>query len=426
MSNILIITSSGGGGLLQSAIAIEQEERKIDPKVNIIKKDLLMEWTGGLIGLFGRFFYNWTQRSGNVLLTNIFVNCNRYADSLFYPLVFSCTLYNLFKHNVDRVIDNQPMNANAITRAIRFYNWWKKKNIFLEKVFVDLPTKEYKQMMKGVKCISKKDKKFIKIFTVEPLLDGEKNDEEFWKKNCALPQGQVIYKKYIIRESFKKFQGLESPKGPFEIKIRFHSNEEGEIIKKCFSKGSIKVKEGSGEYIFTIFPEDSLYTVLLGSQPSSNAVYKYVKGFIQKIKTTDQKGKKTFLFIFADKFSGEKETLFHKILKLIEEKNHPQNLFIIPMSFQKDDVIAPLFYRSNLTLTRSGGHTMMELMAVSKGKKLIHSEAKKKGEEKKISYAELLKGIPCWELGNARYLHEKFNGDIVTPDTILEDLEGYL
>ena len=193
-NNILIITSSGGGGLLQSAIAIEQEERKKDPKANIIKKDLLIEWTGGFIGLFGRSFYNWTQRSGSVFLTNFLVRFNSLADYIFYPLVFFCSLYNLFKLKIDRVIDNQVVDVSAIIKAIRIYNFFTKKKIFMEKVFVDLPTREYEQFLKRIKKLTKKDKKFIRLITIEPLLDDEKSNEEYWKKYCKISENQVVYK----------------------------------------------------------------------------------------------------------------------------------------------------------------------------------------------------------------------------------------
>lgn len=423
-NNVLIITSSGGGGLLQSAIALEQELRKDDPQVNIIKKDLLIDWMGKFIGIFARSFYNWTQKSGNVLLTNIFVSFNRYAEYLFYPFVFSAVLYNLFKHKIDRIFDNQPVSTNAILKALRLYNFFKHKNLILEKIFVDLPTKEYRQLLKSVKYLSKKDKQLIKIFTIEPLLDDEKNAEEFWQKNCRISESQITYKKYIIRETFKKFQGIDLQHSPFEIKIKCSSDEEKKLIKRCFTKGPIKFKELKDEFIFTIYPEDKLYTILLGSQPSSDAVCKYTANFIKKIQTTT-KAQKFYLFVFSDKFSNSPKSLFYKVSNLIlTSKNFPSNFSIIPMSFQKDDVIAPLFHRSNLTITRSGGHTIMELMAVSKGKNFIHSEAKVKSNETELSYEELLRGIPCWELGNARYLKEKFNGDIVTPDTLYQKLDG--
>jgi hypothetical protein len=112
-------------------------------------------------------------------------------------------------------------------------------------------------------------------------------------------------------------------------------------------------------------------------------------------------------------------SLFQKVADLVERaKNYPSNLSIIPFSFQLDDVIAPLFYRSNLTCTRSGGQTAMELMVVCSGEIWIHSETKKNPLKKEDPTSEeLLKGIPGWEAANALYLKSIKNAKIATPET---------
>jgi len=86
------------------------------------------------------------------------------------------------------------------------------------------------------------------------------------------------------------------------------------------------------------------------------------------------------------------------------------------MTFQSDEIIAPLFFRSDMTCTRSGGQTSMELMCVGQGKIWIHSETKNKG--KVLQNEDLLKGIPGWEAGNAAYLQRFRNAQLVTPFTI--------
>ena len=84
----------------------------------------------------------------------------------------------------------------------------------------------------------------------------------------------------------------------------------------------------------------------------------------------------------------ERETMFsmmsiteHKnsLLKRMHDfvqkvDNFPMHLNIIPMCFQGDEVIAPLYYRSDATFTRSGGLTSMELLSVATGQIWIHSE----------------------------------------------------
>jgi hypothetical protein len=90
------------------------------------------------------------------------------------------------------------------------------------------------------------------------------------------------------------------------------------------------------------------------------------------------------------------------------------------LSFQNDETIASVFYRSDLTCTRSGGQTAMELMCVMQGEIWIHSEAiKEPGQTEALTMDQLLRGIPGWEAGNAVYLHRFRRAKIVTPETFM-------
>ncbi|KPK31895.1 MAG: hypothetical protein AMS24_05335 [Chlamydiae bacterium SM23_39] len=413
---ILIITSSGGGGLLQSAIAIANNEKKKNPDVKIIKRDVLEDWARFKIGRIFKNFYNWTQKRGKVNIQTFLVKCNLYANSILFPFIFFNTLFLLFKEKIDKVIDNQPISPAAVIKAIRIYNKICKKTIVLQKVFVDLPTPQYAQFMKSVKNLSKKDKKHINIITIKPLLEKNQREEHFWEKYCGLSKEKVIYRDYLIRDSFDLFRNLKKEDKDFKIFLKTYFLEETNLIKQCLEKGFFSFIEKKEGLEFNILKNDKLIVVLLGSKPASEATYEYVKNFIKICKNLKDR---FYIFAFCGKFSSNKKKAFRKICDLVDNtKEFPKNLNIIPMSFQKDNIIASLFHRSDLTITRSGGQTIMELIAVAKSHKWIHSETKKKN--KKLSKEILLKGIPFWEMGNAMYLQKKDNGDIVTPE-ILED-----
>ena len=194
-----------------------------------------------------------------------------------------------------------------------------------------------------------------------------------------------------------------------KISVRYKNAEEIRLMRKSYEKGGIRAKVKPGEVDFTIDPSDKMITVLLGSQPASEATFRYAKKFAALAKEFPKT--KTHIFVFcADHKEGE-ETLFRKCAEIASRmKNYPKNLSIIPFSFQDEQVIAPLFYRSNINCTRSGGQTAMELMCVSTGEMWIHSEAKK-GQE-------LLHGIPGWEAASAVYLQKLRGAKVVTPDTI--------
>jgi len=91
------------------------------------------------------------------------------------------------------------------------------------------------------------------------------------------------------------------------------------------------------------------------------------------------------------------------------------------MCFQSGEVIAPLYYRSDATFTRSGGLTAMELMSVAQGQIWIHSELKNACK----SETSLAKGMPIWERGNVHYLKEMKGAKLITPETFFEACASY-
>lgn len=407
MKNVLIITSSGGGGLLQSAAAKEQQLKQMHPNIRVIKKDVLIDWTAP-VGHFGRWFYNWAQKNGRVFWQETLARCNIYAEVLFFPAVFWRLFRLLGKEEIDHVIDNTPICTSAIVKAIRLYNYLHKKQLFLEKVLVDLPTRHYRFLLKSIKRLSKKNKKFLKVVTIEPLLEKGQSEEEFWQKYLGLGKEQIVYEKYPIRPAFKKLMQKRREHKTYSVKIQTKSTDEKQFLEKCLVYNKASVQRLFDGFEFLIAPEDKLIVLMLGSQPAKKATCKYIEKLMHLIA---RKQENYHLFVFVDYFQNKSDSLFQRFFGFL--KNKPENLNLVPMSFQSDETIAILFHRADLTITRSGGHTVMELMAVAKKEKWIHSEAKKCS-----SLKQLLKGFIAWEGGNALYLQQQMNGKIVTPENI--------
>jgi hypothetical protein len=167
---------------------------------------------------------------------------------------------------------------------------------------------------------------------------------------------------------------------------------------------------------FTLPAQDFVACVLLGSQPAFGATLSYVKKFMRLAKEVEQRAP-LHLFIFCGHHQLGERSLLSQVSDLIVRlKDYPSQLTIIPLSFQTDQLIAPLFHRSDLTCTRSGGQTAMELMCLMRGEMWIHSEAKVNDDQ---NFAQLLKGIPGWEAGNAIYLKKLWGAKIVTPETFM-------
>lgn len=413
---LLIITSSGGGGLLQAAIAKEQQAKIDNPKIQIIKKDVLRDWVGKKFGHFCTSSYNKAQQKGDVKSITFFCGSQWIFDYMCWPIIFMQTLKVLFRENIDQVIDTQNLCTSAILKAIRFFNYKRSKQIRLEKIIVDLPTNKATHFFGPIKRLSQKDKLYLHLKTILPLLETNQTLEDFWQKNCGLSNQDIHYEDLNVRQSFKKLQGKPRNLNDQMISLHFQSEEELESILRTCQKGDIHTTVQKDTLQITISKKMRMITLLLGSQPANSATVNYVKHFINLAK--EHPLIPVCFFVFCGEYRSNKDSLFQRVIRAVqEEKEYPPHFSVIPFSFQSDNVIASLFHRSNLTCSRSGGQTAMELMAVGTGEIWIHSEAKAKNNE--LSYKDLLEGIPNWESESAVYLQRIKGAKIVTPEIFL-------
>jgi len=170
-----------------------------------------------------------------------------------------------------------------------------------------------------------------------------------------------------------------------------------------------------------------MFIVLLGTRPAYTSTCAYVKNIIDIVKRITNKNRLYHLFVFCAEFSEAKKSLFQRVIEVIKrETNYPENLNIIPMCFQDSSTIGAIFHRSDVSITRSGGQTMMELMGVATGQAWVHSETKKSKSNQTLSYEQLFKGLPSWEAGNAAYFCKEYGGRFVTPELLEDMIKHYL
>lgn len=413
LKKILIIASSGGGGLIQAANAKEQEIRLQYPDMEIIKRDVLRDWTGSWMGKAAIKMYNSAQKSGNIAVLKFFSIGIAVSDFFFSPYVFFQALKTLFKEDVDHIIDTQPSCTAAIIKALRFFHWRRGKKICLEKVLVDLPTPKATHYFRSIRKLSDADRLYLKLTTILPFLKEGESAEEFWKKNCRLPEEQVNYEPFYVRQSFCKYHKTPPLTSPLIIKADIKNSEEKCLIKQAIDKGSIEAHWKESAVEFVIEPDDLVFTILLGSQPAFSGSLQYVRNFIKLAR--EYPHIRGHLFIFCSNHEVGKPSLLKSVSDLVNEiEKYPSSFSVIPLSFQTDEVIAPLFHRSHATCTRSGGQTLMELMCVLPKQIWIHSESKKKHYREE---GELLKGIAGWEAANALYMQKLYGAKIVTPQS---------
>src|SRR5579872_2878132 len=139
---LLIITCSGGGGLLQAAAAKEQDAKCRDPQVQIVRRDTLKDWIWFKMGHLFVQVWNGSQKRGYVGFQSFCVWGQLLVDYLYWPNFFLSALITFFKEEVDEIIDTQNMGTSGIVYALRVYNFVKKRNLRIQKVLVDLPTKK--------------------------------------------------------------------------------------------------------------------------------------------------------------------------------------------------------------------------------------------------------------------------------------------
>lgn len=425
IKRILILTLTAGGGHIQAAKAKYLETKAAHPDGIILERDILFDWIWKYFGLFAKHLWGDAQARGNVFLLVCLSFALRLADFLFWLPFFFSAIKTCSRYDIEKIIDTQPLGTSAIIKALRFIKWKTGKDIGYEKIITDLPTIDAKHFFGGIKSLNAKDIPFLKVVTTKPILEYNETEEEFWKINCNLPLSSILYANLPLRPAF--FEETTHSTEGFEINISIFSPEDLHLTYKTVSYGSVTAKRAKNHISIPIESNDNVALMMLGANPNPKAVLSYTTHFIKTLQDRNYPSRKDLFFIFCSSQVSIKPNLRQQILTLIQQtKNYPKNLTIIPISHQNDLIIAPLLKRSNATLTRSGGLTSMELLAVSQGKIWIHKEPPPQKIPKFIPRMESFKqGMPPWERGNARYLELKKGAKIITPETFEEVSKDY-
>lgn len=414
-TKILIITSTGGSGHIQAARAKRAMLLQENPDYEIVEKDLMQDIFGCGFGPLFVQMWNKAQKKGKTHTLEMYGQLAVFFGVISFIPVYYRLLSLLVKEQFDRIIDVQPNATSAIARAVRAYERITGIRLTIEKFVIEFPTDRVIHYFKQIKRLTSIDRSYLKLITMSPLTAKNETDEMFWKKNCRLPLKQVSYEAPLIRESFYDYQIKErDPEEVFLLSIDVPNAIDRLCILQALNRGPLPFSENDEKIDLVIQPDLKVVTMMLGSQPAHKATLRYVDHFIEMAAKTERN---ICLFVFCANQTNEDMPLIESITKRVtRNEDHPKNLTILPMPYQKDDVIAPLYHRSDATITRSGGVTSMELMAVSRGKIWIHTE-------KPLQNDDLLKvkiwGMPRWEEGNALYLKAKKGADLVCPDTFV-------
>lgn len=423
-ANHLIINLENGTGHVQAAARVESDIKESSPNSKVVKKEIFKTLYGDWIGSTINNRFNSMLRNEDIRGINEGLNYQWINDFVLAPIAFCRFVHILLFDDICNVITTQSASLQSIIRAAQVVNGLRhlfgssRPEIRVTMIMTDLPTVDAKNFLPSMRTLSASEKKIFTLVTTNPLLKDEASEEEFWEKNAGLSlrQGEVIYDALPIKKAFIR---LESQKEPItQVSLRIGSPEEASQIQECIGE-PLALESDNSKFSLNIEEKDSVTFLMLGGQACVEATKKYAQK-IMEIERKEAKAEPHYLFVFCGRNDGE-DTLFKQLHRLVKEArakgDYPQNLKIVPLSFQTDEEVAPILARSNRSITKAGGLTAMEVNTLARNKVFIHSSYHD-GDPAEASEETLLRaGMSVWEVGNACYLKHSKGAKIVTPET---------
>lgn len=425
--NVLIISNNCGGGHEQACNYVERKMDQECPMLNSHRIEFL-EFTFGSI-IASRVSENWskTQKKEDVLSLNQYLDI-QWMDTVFLSAwVFIKYFFYFLGHSIDVVIDTQPVSLQAIIRAARVASFVRsffgssKPPIQVKLIMTELPNAKTKNFFYPVSWLTDNDKKNFELITSRPLVKNGQTEAEFWKEHCNLSLEHVVYSELPIRPAFHEYADREDETS--ELSALFSTEEEREMMAECYGEGFGELPSDNGRVVFPLQPNDQVCSIMLGSQACTEATKQYVKKSIFLAKERGGASQNQYLFVLCGRHK-DKQSLFQQVHDLVRlergRRDYPEHLKIVPLTFQTDAEIAPLLRRSNLSVTKSGGLTAMEQLAVARGQILLHATPPKDLDPCEMTDDDIAKtGMPLWEWGNAEVLEVRKGALPVTPESFL-------
>ena len=261
------------------------------------------------------------------------------------------------------------------------------------------------------------------LHTVSPMQGGAEELERL----SGIPSKHIWIDKFMpVDRGFTESDTLPSPGQPGAIRLRAQTP-----LEEDFLSGSGPVSNP-----VILAPTDEVILVMLGSQPTVEAVLEYAA---ESLKLPRVSGGKRYVFLACGRpTSAVYQQLYKETVTLARENcNASSPTVLVPFTGQ---AAAEILARADLTVTRSGGLTAGELLALHRRgdskRFLLHvepvgDEAKTralaalpnmKSEEQAMGLAAneaALLGMVPWEAGNARYLERVLGASLVLPESLV-------
>lgn len=291
--------------------------------------DLLLDVYPG--GYESVAIWNVLQRTDDVDTLKKLIALQLESDNDNYEVTFNYFL-NLLKNAEQRdepfteIISTQAMALPALCDAVIEYNKNREKKVIIHQYMTDLPTKGAVHFFNTLSKLTREQQEQMKLYAVglnSEIMQDIFHNQYYFAGLYNIPPSENP----MVRAGFKNKSLDKSNK--------FHKDTQLDLKE-----------EGS----FDIAANEKIASIMLGSQASNDTV-EYLESLLENGIT------KVFVF------GGKNEHLRVKINEIIAR--HPEYADkIIPLGFMNDVQMMPLMTRSNIIITRGGGLSVMEQMAI--------------------------------------------------------------
>ncbi len=365
-----------------------------DKVLNLVQ----LPFAGGL-GDLGVKSWDEAQKKGDLRFLERWASLQWIGEIIFYPLVYfrvKCLLQDL-RVEPEFVVSTQAFCLNAIMRAMQSVNKEKKWNMHMHVYLTDMPSKKATHFFPSIKKVADDEslRPLITVHAAPPLLkpgQTEKDAARFWEKYCGKVK-VITNEKFPIREAFLETgvlkKRLEQP--TVNVRLKLNHPSEASVIQSglnATAKASCHFDEATAS--ISVKNEDKVGFLMLGSQPTTQSVLNWLHTFVASSKKSAPKeGEKhvqhyLFLYCGASHTSSVRNPLLDAVEEEIRKLSLPPHFNIIPFTNQEAEEIALLMARNDISITRSGGGTAMELLQLHEAdipkrpnkRTLIHTEAK--------------------------------------------------
>ncbi|CAK9076294.1 Putative lipase C4A8.10 [Durusdinium trenchii] len=413
----LVVTSSGGGGHLVAAKNLQQTLIEELDGSYMLAMELLRRYQGSLkphalklakaallqvqqksavelvdlmkspctsldgngyisLGDFMTAQWNSKQQAGNIKGLKELVSYQPVADMAFGS---QCRNYmkSLIKESTfgyqqppTRLISTQPLFLQSLLDAA------EDVSAGIDLYMTDLPTPEAVHFFGPLTKLRQLSSTFTRrlyLHTLAPSRGGVKELE----KLSGVPQQQIKMEKFMpVSFGFTRKDELPSPETATAIRLKAQLPVEEEFLK--------------GKNPVMLEAEDQLVLVMLGSQPTADAVRTYAE---ESLKLPERNVGRRFIFLACGRPSSSTYKKLYEDLVALARARSTSKTQLLPFTGQSAQQILG---RADVTVTRSGGLTAGELLALhrrgDRKQVLLHVEPVEKEEKTRT-----LAGLPDME-----------------------------